>query len=533
VNRLHTLYYLVCADFLERTRRFGFLLTLGVILLGGCLLVPPAGASYMVGLHPVEVNTLTYYRGVYNSAWVGSIVSAMTAGLLSLLGFYLVKGAIERDRVTGVGQLIAASPLSKPLYILGKWLSNVAVLAAMVGTMALAAGAMQLIRGEETHLQLGELLAPFLWLTLPPLVLVAALVILFETLPGLRGGLGNAAYALAWLGLLPISFGVHTGLDLISSSVLTALRTQYPGGEFTASQGINPAWYGTAHTFYWEGIPWTAEIILGRLAWIGAAFLVIALATVAFTYSSAIAGDGVRPCPPQKRALGWARPTLMQEGVVPLARQVSLAPLPAEAKHFRFGPVLRAELRLALGGQPWWWYVGALGWAIGGLLAPLEVSREYLLPAAWLWPLLIWSAMGAREVHHRTEELVFSNPHPLRRQFPAAWLSGWIVALLTGSGVALRLVLAGGWPALLAWSVGSLFIPTLALVLGAWTGSGKTFEGFYAAIWYIGPANQLAALDFMGATDKSVVAGVPFFYLALTAILMGLAVVGRKRQVGR
>jgi hypothetical protein len=533
VNRLRTLYHLLRADFSERTRRFGFLLTLGVILLGGYLLVPPAGASYMVGLHPVEVNTLTYYRGVYNSAWVGSIVSAMTAGLLSLLGFYLVKGAIERDRVTGVGQLIAASPLSKPLYILGKWLSNVAVLAAMVGTMALAAGAMQLIRGEETHLQLGKLLAPFLSLTLPPLLLVAALAILFETLPGLRGGLGNALYALAWLGLLPISFSVHTGLDLIESSVLETLRRQYPGGEFIASQGVNPAWYGAAHTFRWEGIPWTVGIILGRVAWLGGALLVVALAMVAFSYSSALLGDGLRPRPTRKRALGRAGPTLTREGLLPPAQQVSLAPLPIEAKRFHFHRVLRAELRLALGGQPWWWTLGALSWAVAGLLAPVDVSREYLLPAAWIWPLLIWSVMGAREVQHRTGELVFSNPHPLRRQLPATWLSGWIVALLAGSGVALRLVVAGDWSALLAWAVGALFIPTLALALGAWTGSGKAFEGLYAAIWYIGPVNRLGALDFMGATQKSVAAGVPFYYLGLTVLLMGLAVVGRKRQLGR
>jgi hypothetical protein len=533
MSRLRTLYHLLRADFLERVRHFSFLLTLGVILVGGYLLVPPAGASYMVGLHPVEVNSWAYYRGVYNSAWVGSIVAAMTAGLLSLLGFYLVKGAVERDRQTGVGQLVAASPLSKPLYILGKWLSNVAVLVALVGTMAVAAGVMQLIRGEEPHLQFGELLAPFLWLTLPPLVLVAALAILFETLPGLRGGLGNALYALAWLGLLPISFGVHTGLDLISSSVLETLRTLYPGGEFTASQGINPAWYGTPHTFRWEGIPWTAEIVLGRLAWIGAAFLAVALATVAFASSATIAGGGLRPRPTRKRALRRARPALIQESAAPPARQVSLAPLPAEAKHFRFAPVLRAELRLALGGQPWWWYLGVLVWAIAGLLAPVDASRELFLPAAWLWPLLVWSALGAREVQHRTDELVLTNPHPLRRQLPATWLSGWVVALLAGSGVALRLVLASDRSALLAWAVGALFIPTLALALGAWTGSGKAFEGLYAAIWYIGPVNQLAALDFVGATDKSVAASMPFYYLALTAILMGLAVMGRMRQIRR
>ena len=121
--------------------------------------------------------------------------------------------------------------MSKTLYVVGKWLSNVAVLVAVVGTMAIAAGAMQLFRGEVMRLQLGTLLAPFLWLTLPPLILVAALAVLFETLPGLRGGLGNALFALAWLALLPVSVEVLPGLHLIETDVLAALRTEYLGIE--------------------------------------------------------------------------------------------------------------------------------------------------------------------------------------------------------------------------------------------------------------------------------------------------------------
>jgi hypothetical protein len=195
--------------------------------------------------------------------------------------------------------------------------------------------------------------------------------------------------------------------------------------------------------------------------------------------------------------------------------------------------VVRAELRLALRGQPWWWYLGAVGWAVGGLLASADVSRQVLLPAAWLWPLLIWSAMGAREVRHRTDELVFATPRPLRRQLPAVWLSGVIVAVLTGSGVALRLMLDGLWPAVFAWGVGALFVPTLALTLAVWSGSGKAFEGLYTALWYVGAVNQLTALDYLGATDEAVAAGVPLTYLALAVGLMGLAVVGRKRQLRR
>jgi hypothetical protein len=528
---LGTLYHLLRADFLERVRRFRFLLTLGVILLGGYLLVPPAGASYMVGLHPLELKTLTYYRGVYNSAWVGSIVAAMITWLLSLLGFYLVKGSIERDRETGVGQLIAASPLSKTLYVLGKWLSNVAVLVVIVGTMALAAGAMQLIRGEEMRLQMGALLAPFLWLTLPPLFLVAALAILFETLPGVRGGLGNALYALAWLALLPVSFQIISGMDLIESNVLAALWGEYPGGEFSASLGINPAWYGSAHTFGWGGIPWTTEIILSRLAWVGAAILAVALATIAFAYRDVVLKDGQRLRPNRKRGLPRAGPDPMRESAAHWARQVSLAPLPAEARRFSFERVLRAELRLALGGQPWWWYLGALGWAVAGLLAPIDASREFLLPAAWLWPLLIWSALGTREVHHRTEEMVFASAHSLRRQLPALWLAGVIVAIFAGSGTAFRLLAALDGYGLVAWTVGALFIPALALALGVWSGGSRAFEVIYVVLWYVGPMNRLPFLDYMGAVEGSVAAGAPWRFLGLTGLLLALAVVGRRRQL--
>ena len=56
----------------------------------------------------------------------------LCSALLSLPAFYLVKNAIERDKQTGVGQIIATTPLSKPLYTLGKAFSNFVFLALMV-----------------------------------------------------------------------------------------------------------------------------------------------------------------------------------------------------------------------------------------------------------------------------------------------------------------------------------------------------------------------------------------------------------------
>jgi hypothetical protein len=71
------------------------------------------------------------------------------------------------------------------------------------------------------------------------------------------------------------------------------------------------------------------------------------------------------------------------------------------------------------------------------------------------------------------------------------------------------------------------------MALGIWSGSSKLFEVVYLFLWYIGPLNGLPALDFMGVTAESLAAGVPLYTLAFSALLLGLAFVGRKRQISQ
>jgi hypothetical protein len=134
---------------------------------------------------------------------------------------------------------------------------------------------------------------------------------------------------------------------------------------------------------------------------------------------------------------------------------------------------------LLLQGQRWWWWAVALGLLIAGFAAPLDAARQFILPVAWIWPLLRWSELGGREARYGTGALVFSAARPLSRQLPAVWASGVLLAMITGGGVAVRLGLAGDWAGLGAWTVGALFIPTLALALGVWSGGGKLFEVVY------------------------------------------------------
>jgi hypothetical protein len=256
MNRARALYHLVRADFLERTRRYSFLLTLA----------GAAHLSYTV-FTGRTVLSLDGYRGIYNSAWVGSMMTLVATTFLTLAGFYVVKNSILRDEQTRVGQILATTPMIKTFYTLAKALSNFAVLSAMVLILAIAAVILQLVRGEQGHIQPLVLLAPFLLVALPATAFTAALAILFETMPILRGGAGNVIYFFAWTALLASSVQMRmddiAGLNLIGRNMQDALKaidSAYKGG-FTLSLG--PAGAATK-TFLWNSVHWTAATILGR-----------------------------------------------------------------------------------------------------------------------------------------------------------------------------------------------------------------------------------------------------------------------------
>jgi hypothetical protein len=520
VSRARVLWHLTRADFLERVRRTSFLVTLGLAVYLG----------YVVSAGQLKL-WLGETRGIYNSAWVGVLMALVANFLLSLVGFYVVKSAVERDRRTGVGEILATTPMSKPLYTLGKTASNLAVLLAMVAVLAAMGPVAQWMAGEETHIRLWHLLAPFLFLSLPAMAVVAACAVLFETLPVLRGGFGNVVWFFAWSGLMPAAielpgFPDPFGLGAVTSRLFAVTRERFGQTNHAFTLGALKSESGTL-TFVWEGMDWTSAGVLRQLVWLLAAVGIALLAALFFDRFDPSRGRA------RSRKPKVAAPEAMGEetAVVPVLVPAHLRPLPAGARRFSFPGLVGAETRLLLQGQRWWWWAVALGLLIAGFATPLATARQFILPAAWIWPLLLWSALGNREARYGTGGLVFSAARPLSRQLPAAWASGVLLAVITGGGVAARLGLAGDWGGLGAWTVGALFIPTLALALGVWSGGGKLFEVIYLLLWYLGPMQHAPGMDYLGTLPATVRAGTPAVFLVATVLLGAAAVAGRKRQI--
>jgi hypothetical protein len=526
MNAGRVIYHLARADFLERVRRYSFLVMLGLVVLLG----------YQTAIGNVRLQ-LGQYRGEFNSAWIGGMMSIIITFFIGWFGFYLVKGSVARDRETGVGQIMATTPMSRPFYMLGKWISNFAVLMTMVVILVIFGLVIQLINSESTQLNVGAYLSPFVFIVMPLMAMVAAVAVLFEAIPLLSGGFGNIVYFFAFVMIIPFTMESEIiktnpaleplGMALLKEDMSQEVLQVFPdydgsfmlGGMETPITGI----------FSWTGIDWTPSVMATRFGFVGLAVLVTLLGALFF--------DRFDPSRAKPRRLNGTVSRSTPEpfdfaqdkpaSVHQASPVVHLTPLSIAANRFRFITVLAAELKLLLKGQPWWWYIAAAGAIVACLVSPAATVREFILPYAWVWPVLIWSSIGSREIRHNVQQFTFASASPLWRQLPAQWIAGFIVTLVSGSGAALRFALSGDVTGLIAFLSAVFFIPSLALALGVWSHSSKPFEIVYVTLWYLGPLNRVPGLDFIGANS----AGYPGFYLPLSLALIAFAFFGRARQL--
>jgi hypothetical protein len=447
------------------------------------------------------------YRGAYNSAYVGTATALAGSLWLMFGGFYVVRSAIARDEQTGVGQVLAATPLTRIQYLVGKFASNLMVLASMAGVLAVTAGALQVARGEHNAINPGALLLPFVLLTLPVLLLTAAAAVLFETIPLLRAGVGNITWFCVWMILAIAGGGAPLGgLGVVAESMRRAM----------AAAGIRqPAEFSVGFTevdrpldvFTWAGLHPTGGFIANRAILIVVAVGLAALPSVWFHRFDPARGRPRRATvrtrdeatAPPVGASGQVDPPLPRP-----IRAVTLSPLPAAgARSTRGpGPLIAGELRVLVQGDSLWWWlvVAAINIAAlvvpAGLIDPPGATTAVMLSAAWIWPILIWSRLGAQRRANGTETLLSAYPGTYR-QLAAEWAAGITLTALCGLGPVLRMITTTDTTAANAWLGATLLIPSLALGLGVLSGSSLPFQALYVLLWYAA-ANQVTAANYMG-----------------------------------
>ncbi|MGW0433132.1 hypothetical protein ACWDV4_11400 [Micromonospora sp. NPDC003197] len=498
---------LALADFRERVRRPAYLVTLVAAIGLGYLAAPAADGRWVI------LNAGNF-RGVYDSAYVGTVTALAGMLWLTLGGFYVVRNAVARDEQTRVGQLLAATPLRMATYLAGKWLSNLLVFGSMLLALAGTALMMQLMRGESRIVDPVALLSPFVLIALPVLAVTAAAAVFFETVRPLRGGFGNIVWFFGWLVFVFVGQGADAlfggfGIGEIRESMRADIIAQYgdrANGEFAL--GLMYVDH-PLRTFTWSGLDFSAAFVGQRLVFLLVAVVLATLGALWFgrfdpargrlraqpgvgagaADGSAGAGAGAGP------AGALVAPTMTAAP----SRSTAYGGLPRGEVRTgaTFGRLVLGELRiLARGGSRWWW-LGVLALTVVSLLVPVTVAATPLLLLVWVWPILVWSRLGTQRPENGVESLLGAYPL-IHRRFLAEWAAGVGFTALVGLGPVLKLAMAADWPGVAAWVGGAFFIPSLALVLGLVSRTSRLFQALYLPLWFL-LVNGVAAVDYLGA----------------------------------
>ncbi|OEH94413.1 hypothetical protein [Bacillus solimangrovi] len=523
--------YLMKNNLIKQMRSYSFLIIIGLSIFIGYACVPSSTAGY-------EVFYIGGVRGVYNSAWLGGMAAMLTTLLLWLFGFYMLRSQITEDQLLKVGQIIAATPISNFRYISGKAISNFLVLVVIESIMMIAFIIMQLIRGESYQLQLWDYFAPFLFIAIPSLLVLASLTVLFDVLPVLKGVIGNIVFFCFWIFFSvisiasPSSFWDLFGLDAIRSDMVSEAAIQYPfiaqsqeGGSF----GYYPT-EGQIATFIWQGVEWDSHLLTQRVIWVLIAMILTLLSSMIFSRFK----EEKKKLLNKKLALFKSKNNFIVESAE--KKGFKLSPV-EKSRRIHLSRLIRAELRIMLKGNSIWWYLLVLGMITGSILIPFDKIQSWL-PLLMVMPIVIWSQMGTREKTYFTRELILSSCPPIYK-FAAVWISGIFITVLMSSGIFVQFLMQGQMTYFYSWLVGVFFIPTLSFALGLLSGSRKLFEVIYMLWWYMGPVNDLPYLDFLGVSTAHnnlyIILTVVFFITALMIqqVQTGSLSLGRTKGINK
>jgi len=457
------------------------------------------GAAFLLMPEPGSGGTsfIVAGRRVLLNSDATALTSAVMGGLvLSLAGFYLVSNSIERDRRSGVGRLIAATPLSSGRYLAGKLAGNVVYLLVISVIFMVACMGMHLLRGEAPlePLVFGK---TFAIMFLPLMPSLAALALMFESVPLLSGRGGDIAYFFVWtasLSLPPILAAGTTGRTWLLAGDITGLgffireiihvthSTQFTIGYAPFNANLPPVVF--------PGIDWTAEFVVPRLT---SVLLVIPFFLVAWISFGRF--DPARKAPGRKSGKG--NPFLILQHALPVGirKALPLRGWPAGGPPFARDVMLDTRLTLAL--SPVLPVIAAAS-VVFNLIAPPGMIRSGFLPVMFVALVPVLAAISTRDGMSNTRRLLFIIPNVKARFTVLKFCSAMTVALIVALCPLIRLGLDVPYDAL-RLLVGLIFVASVATFLGLLTDSPKPFAALFLLFLYVVMSSQKTpALDFAG-----------------------------------
>jgi hypothetical protein len=490
-----------------------------LILCGAAFLLMPetssGGVMFLIGNQRVLLNSAAT-----------ALTSAIMGGLVfSLVGFYLISNSVSRDLRTGVGKLIASTPLSSFRYLAGKLAGNIVYLAAMAAVFMIACMGMHLLRGEMP-LEPIVFVQTFGIMFLPSIPCIAAIALMFECVPFLSGRGGDVLYFFFWT----LTLALPPALVSASKGHAWILAADFTGLGFFVKEIISVT---GAHNFtigyapfnaalpplFFSGLTWISEIVILRLASVFFTIPFFGIAWAAFRRFDPARRSSHKKTETGKIARLWQKIISVWHRIVVPRGGWFVGP-PSLVK------AIALDVRLTLALYPIFFVVIAFS-LFTGLFAPISTIRTSILPIMFFILVPLLASISTRDRFSNTARLIFSAPL-VRQQFAAVkFFSALFSAMLVGFILLVRMSLEDPFSSAAALT-GMVFMASAATLLGLLTGTPKTFVVMFLLFLYIAVSSKTApAFDFAGM--QGIVTPSIVLLYAAASLLMAVAGFGFER----
>jgi hypothetical protein len=513
MQALHLLQVLAMNEVRLRMRRLSTLVAvMAMIAISWAMIVDPKTGSSLMAIKQARV--------LYTSSALAMGSASMLSFLLALIGFFLVRGRIVEDIRSGIGCVIAATPVSNSLFLFSRWLGGVIYMFALIMVAMSSIMVLHALRGDGP-IQVLVYLQTYLLVLGPMIVFAVSAAILFDSVPLLMGKAGDFIYFISWMLQISIiakieemSAGSLSSWLLLDFSGLVStivvLKTHLLTNHFSlGATTFNPL----VAPITLPVNMWSWQLFVLRISTAGLALTLLLPAIPLFHRFSP---DKVKQSHARKRRSpleilnAWTRP---------LAKQVQpLFVWAAQTANF-MGQVL-ADIALTFVNSPF--AIIALVVLTGfAALLNLKALPGLTIFAVAFWGILI-SDISTRDFQAAIEGMTAAVTGGAVRRYFRQLLATIFLGLLFTGVIVFRLSFAMPVFAV-ALLVGIISVAALANSLGKLTNTSKTFMSLYLFTVYISTqADKAVMLDIFGFNQVTTVANVMMqLEIALVAIAVG------------
>lgn len=479
---------IIKGNYLQYARSYSYLMTIAVSLIIAFGLIPPPDADY-------ATMRFGQYTGAYNSVWIGFVTANLSSIILSLFGFFLIHGSIQKDIDSRMGQIIGTSNISNHAYLFVKFISNFLILFTILSIVFLASiGLFYLYKSPTDTLRILDFIVPYGCTAIPSLLFTSTLAVALEVLLPRKSILQYGFFLIIFFSLMMFSSiqNIQTIGDLLGTQYPTSMITKqvqsiYPNEATNLTVGFVAGGIAASNKIEFTQLSFSYVYLLGRLFWILLALAMVALSGFVFHRFDIASGH---------------RTTLKQ---VSTSKKAGFQLKPSQFSTeftISLGSLIKAESLLLLRKNNKWMWLLTLAGMLAMLFVSTKVSHQFILPILWFLQVAVWSDLISKDYTQRTYYFTATSYKPIQRLFAARCITGVLYALCIASPLILKLVIQLQFHTVLLIILGAIFIVSLAVFLAVLTRTKKLFEILFFFLLYCN-LNLVSFTDYFGAIHSS------------------------------